>query len=265
MTQLLIRLFVRDSRNTRDPAVRERYGRLAGAVGIVCNLLLFAGKLAAGALFGSISITADAFNNLSDASSSVVSLVGFRLAARAPDAEHPYGHARFEYLAGLAVSTMIMAIGLSLLKDSALKVLHPAPVGFGALTVWVLGVSIAVKLWLARFNRALGGAIDSETLLATAADSRNDVITTGAVLLAALLCRVTHLAVIDGVMGVGVALFILWSGWGLVQSTLSTLLGQTPSPELVAAIEKKVLSYPRVLGVHALMIHDSGPRRQVAA
>ncbi len=265
MTQLLIRLFVRDSRNTRDPAVRERYGRLAGAVGIVCNLLLFAGKLAAGALFGSISITADAFNNLSDASSSVVSLVGFRLAARAPDAEHPYGHARFEYLAGLAVSTMIMAIGLSLLKDSALKVLHPAPVGFGALTVWVLGVSIAVKLWLARFNRALGGAIDSETLLATAADSRNDVITTGAVLLAALLCRVTHLAVIDGVMGVGVALFILWSGWGLVQSTLSPLLGQTPSPELVAAIEKKVLSYPRVLGVHDLMIHDYGPGRQFAS
>ena len=179
MIQLLIRAFVKDHENRQDPAVRQRYGRLAGIVGVVCNLLLFAGKVTVGTLFGSIAITADAVNNLSDASSSVVSLVGFKLAGKAPDAEHPYGHARYEYVAGLAVSTMIMAIGLSLLKDSALKVLHPEPVGFSLLTVGVLLTSIAVKLWLSRFNRTVGEAIQSDTLLATAADSRNDVVSTG--------------------------------------------------------------------------------------
>ena len=154
MTQLLIRAFVKDHQNRQDPAVRERYGRLAGIVGVVCNLLLFAGKVTVGTLFGSIAITADAVNNLSDASSSVVSLVGFKLAAKAPDAEHPYGHARYEYVAGLAVSTMIMAIGLSLLKESVVKVLHPEPVGFSLLTVGVLLASIAVKLWLSQIGRA---------------------------------------------------------------------------------------------------------------
>ena len=203
MTQLLIRAFVKDHQNRQDPAVRERYGRLAGIVGVVCNLLLFAGKVTVGTLFGSIAITADAVNNLSDASSSVVSLVGFKLAAKAPDAEHPYGHARYEYVAGLAVSTMIMAIGLSLLKESVVKVIHPEPVGFSLLTVGVLLASIAVKLWLSRFNRTVGQAIHSDTLLATAADSRNDVISTGVVLLSAVLCKATGLDVIDGVMGVG--------------------------------------------------------------
>ena len=265
LTQLLIRTFVKDHEKCQDPAVRQSYGRLAGVVGVVCNLLLFAGKVTVGTLFGSIAITADAVNNLSDASSSVVSLVGFKLAAKAPDAEHPYGHARYEYVAGLAVSTMIMAIGLSLLKDSALKVLHPEPVGFSLLTVGVLCASIAVKLWLSRFNRAVGGAIGSETLLATAADSRNDVISTGAVLVSAVLCRATGLDVIDGVVGVGVAAFILWSGVGLVRDTLSPLLGESPAPELVAALEKKVLSYPGVLGVHDLMVHDYGPGRQFAS
>ena len=265
MTQLLIRTFVKDYQNKQDPAVRQRYGRLAGLVGVVCNVLLFAGKLTVGTLFGSIAITADAVNNLSDASSSVVSLIGFKLAAKGPDAEHPYGHARYEYLAGLAVSTMIMAIGLTLLKDSAAKVLHPEPVGFSLLTVAVLCASILVKIWMSFFNRRVGLAIESETLIATAADSRNDVISTSVVLLSAVLCNVTGLDVIDGVMGVGVAAFILWSGWGLVRDTLSPLLGETPSPELVEELEKKVLSYPRVLGVHDLMVHDYGPGRQFAS
>ncbi len=265
MTQFLIRLFVRNSQDVRSPAVRTAYGNLASAVGIVCNLLLFAGKLTVGTLFGSIAITADAVNNLSDASSNVVSLVGFHLASKAPDEEHPYGHARYEYLAGLAVSAMIMAIGLSLLKESAVKIIHPGEVGFSALLVAVLLVSICVKLWMSRFNRTVGQLIGSETLLATAADSRNDVISTSAVLIAAILCRLTGLNVIDGIMGVGVALFILWSGWGLVQDTLSPLLGKSPDPEMVEHIEQKVLSYPGVMGVHDLMVHDYGPGQQFAS
>ena len=218
-----------------------------------------------GTLFGSIAIMADALNNLSDASSNVVSLIGFRLASKAPDAEHPYGHARYEYLAGLVVSVTILAIGLSLGKESIGKVLHPTPVVFSWLSLGVLAVSIAVKLWMSRLNRTVGQRIASETLLATAADSRNDVLTTGAVLLSTILCRVTGWNVIDGIMGVAVAAFILWSGWGLVMDTLSPLLGETPSPELVAHIEQTVMSYPGVLGVHDLMVHDYGPGHQFAS
>ena len=174
MTQLLIRLFIRRPNSPQDPRVRAAYGNLASVVGMVCNILLCLGKFVVGTLFGSIAITADALNNLSDASSNIVSLVGFKLAAKAPDAEHPYGHARFEYLAGLVVSVTILGIGFSLLKESVTKVLHPTPVQFGWLTVAVLVVSILVKLWMSGFNRTIGRIISSETLIATAADSRND-------------------------------------------------------------------------------------------
>ena len=265
MTQLLIRLFIKHPSDTKDPAVRTAYGNLASLVGMACNILLCVGKLTVGTLFGSIAIMADALNNLSDASSNVVSLIGFRLASKAPDAEHPYGHARYEYLAGLVVSVTILAIGLSLGKESIGKVLHPTPVVFSWLSLGVLTVSIAVKLWMSRLNRTVGQRIASETLLATAADSRNDVLTTGAVLLSTILCRVTGWNVIDGIMGVAVAAFILWSGWGLVMDTLSPLLGETPSPELGAHIEQTVMSYPGVLGVHDLMVHDYGPGHQFAS
>ena len=265
MTQLLIRLFIRRPNSPQDPRVRAAYGNLASVVGMVCNILLCLGKFVVGTLFGSIAITADALNNLSDASSNIVSLVGFKLAAKAPDAEHPYGHARFEYLAGLVVSVTILGIGFSLLKESVTKVLHPTPVQFGWLTVAVLVVSILVKLWMSGFNRTIGRIISSETLIATAADSRNDVLSTAAVLVAAILCRVTGWDVLDGLMGVGVAVFILISGWGLVMDTLSPLLGETPSPELVAHIERTVMSYPGVLGVHDLMVHDYGPGHQFAS
>ena len=265
MTQLLIHLFVRHPDDTKNAAVRTAYGNLASLVGMACNILLCIGKLLAGTLFGSIAIMADALNNLSDASSNVVSLIGFRLAAKAPDAEHPYGHARYEYLAGLVVSVTILAIGLSLLKESALKVLHPTPVAFSWLSIGVLAASILVKLWLSGFNRAVGKKINSETLMATAADSRNDVLTTGAVLLSTILCSLTGYGIIDGIMGVGVAAFILWSGWGLVMDTLSPLLGESPSPELVEHIERTVMSYPGVLGVHDLMVHDYGPGHQFAS
>ena len=265
MTQFLIRCFIQRPDDVKDAAVRTAYGNLASLVGMACNILLCIGKLLAGTLFGSIAIMADALNNLSDASSNVVSLIGFRLAAKAPDAEHPYGHARYEYLAGLVVSVTILAIGLSLLKESALKVLHPTPVAFSWLSIGVLAASILVKLWLSGFNRAVGKKINSETLMATAADSRNDVLTTGAVLLSTILCSLTGYGIMDGIMGVGVAAFILWSGWGLVMDTLSPLLGESPSPELVEHIERTVMSYPGVLGVHDLMVHDYGPGHQFAS
>lgn len=265
MTQFLIRCFIKRPDDVKDAAVRTAYGNLASLVGMACNILLCIGKLLAGTLFGSIAIMADALNNLSDASSNVVSLIGFRLAAKAPDAEHPYGHARYEYLAGLVVSVTILAIGFSLLKESALKVLHPTPVAFSWLSIGVLAASILVKLWLSGFNRAVGKKINSETLMATAADSRNDVLTTGAVLLSTILCSLTGYGIIDGIMGVGVAAFILWSGLGLVMDTLSPLLGESPSPELVEHIERTVMSYPGVLGVHDLMVHDYGPGHQFAS
>ena len=265
MTQFLIRCFIKRPDDVKDAAVRTAYGNLASLVGMACNILLCIGKLLAGTLFGSIAIMADALNNLSDASSNVVSLIGFRLAAKAPDAEHPYGHARYEYLAGLVVSVTILAIGLSLLKESALKVLHPTPVAFSWLSIGVLAASILVKLWLSGFNRTVGKKINSETLMATAADSRNDVLTTGAVLLSTILCSLTGYGIMDGIMGVGVAAFILWSGWGLVMDTLSPLLGESPSPELLEHIERTVMSYPGVLGMHDLMVHDYGPGHQFAS
>ena len=224
MTQLLIRLFIRRPNSPQDPRVRAAYGNLASVVGMVCNILLCLGKFVVGT------------------SSNIVSLVGFKLAAKAPDAEHPYGHARFEYLAGLVVSVTILGIGFSLLKESVTKVLHPTPVQFGWLTVAVLVVSILVKLWMSGFNRAIGRIISSETLIATAADSRNDVLSTAAVLVAAILCRVTGWDVLDGLMGVGVAVFILISGWGLVMDTLSPLLGESPSEDLVEHIEQTVMT-----------------------
>ena len=197
--------------------------------------------------------------------SNVVSLVGFRLAAKGPDEKHPYGHARYEYLAGLVVCVTILAIGLSLLKESALKVLHPTAVVFSWLSVGMLAASIGVKLWMSRFNKTIGQRINSETLMATAADSRNDVLTTSAVLLSTVLSHLTGWDVLDGLMGVAVAAFILWSGWGLMMDTLSPLLGESPSPELVEHIEHTVMSYPGVLGVHDLMVHDYGPGHQFAS
>ena len=259
MIDLLIRTFIKDHEKHTDRKVRTAYGNLACLVSVLCNLLLFAGKTAVGVLSGSVAITADGLNNLSDASSNLVSLVGFRLGARPADSEHPYGHARYEYLAGLAVSVMILVIGIELLKSSFEKVLHPTEVSFSVTMVLVLIASILVKLWMARLNRTIGGRIDSETLMATAADARNDVITTAAVLVASILTYFTGFNRIDGVMGLGVAGFILYSGASLVRDTINPLLGAAPDPALVAHIEEKALSYPGVLGIHDFMIHDYGP------
>lgn len=264
MTETLVRLFVKNSRDTTDPAVRTAYGNLASWVGIFCNLLLCAGKFLAGTLSGSISIAADAVNNLSDASSSVVSLIGFKLGARPADDEHPYGHARFEYLAGLAVAVMVLVIGVELLKSSVDKILHPAAVTFSWVAMAVLAASIAVKLWMSLFNRTLGKRINSGSLIATAADSRNDVLTTSAVLVASLISHFANVE-LDGWMGAAVALFILYSGVGLIKDTIDPLLGLAPDPELVQHIHDKIMSYPGVLGTHDLMVHDYGPGRQFAS
>ena len=264
MTNFLLRLFVKNYQDTADPAVRAKYGNLAGLVGIVCNVLLFAGKLLAGTISGSVSITADAVNNLSDASSSVVTLVGFRLASRPADAEHPYGHARMEYLSGLAVAAMILLIGAELVKSSVQKILHPEAVEFSALIVVILALSILVKLWMAVFNRKLGKMIGSAALTATAADSRNDVIATGAVLIACVTGKLTGLK-IDGYVGLLVALFIIWSGIGIAKDTIDPLLGAKPDEELVHAIAYLMTSHVNILGIHDLMVHDYGPGRRFAS
>ncbi len=264
MTNLLLRLFVKHHTRTQDSHVRSAIGRLSGAVGIGCNLLLFLGKLLAGTLTGSVSITADALNNLSDASGSIVTLIGFRVADKPADSHHPYGHARAEYLSGLAVAVLILFIGVELVKSSFEKIVSPTPVALSAAALGILLASIAVKLWLILFNRKLGRLIGSTTLMATAADSRNDCIATSAVLLAALVEQTLNWRV-DGWMGLGVAVFILYSGWNLARDTISPLLGENGDPELREKIVDYIRQQPKVLGFHDLMVHDYGPGRRFAS
>lgn len=253
-----------DHENVKDERVRSAYGKAASFVGIASNAFLFAGKLAVGMISGSVAIMADAVNNLSDASSSIISLLGFKMADRPADAKHPYGHGRYEYLSGLMVAVMILVIGVELLKSSVEKIFSPSDVIFSWVTVAVLAASIAVKLWLAMFNRKIGKKIHSTALEATADDSRNDVISTGVVLAATLISHFFGWQ-LDGWMGAAVAVFILVSGFGLVNEAVDPMLGSVPSAELVQHIRERVLSYPGVLGVHDLMVHDYGPGRQFAS
>ena len=264
MTDMLLRFTLKGSDDCRSPENRAKVGSLSGAVGIGCNALLFAGKLLAGLITGSVSITADAMNNLSDASSSIVTLLGFWLAQIPADEDHPYGHARFEYLSGLAVAVMIMLIGFELAKSSVQKILDPAAVSFSGIAVAVLLGSIGVKLWLFLFNRKLGRLISSTTLEATAQDSRNDCVSTLAVLGAAAAEHYLNIR-IDGFVGLGVAVFILLSGWGLAKQTISPLLGEAASPELRALIVDYISQQPQVLGHHDLMVHDYGPGQRFAS
>ena len=264
MQNWLVKKFVHDYENVHDINVRASYGKLSGKVGIFCNAFLFAVKFIMGTISGSVSITADAVNNLSDAASSVISLIGFKMAEKPADEDHPYGHARHEYLSGLTVAVMIILIGFELFKTSFDKVIHPSTVDFSIVLVIVLAVSILIKLWMAFFNKSLGKKINSSALEATAADSRNDVISTSAVLVAAVISYFFKIN-LDGYMGIAVAVFILYSGIGLVKDTLDPLLGKAPEPELVDYIQKKILSYDGVLGTHDLMIHDYGPGRKFAS
>ena len=258
MTKLLLRLFVKNYENGEDPAVRAKIGKLSGLVGILANAVLCAGKLLIGTVSGSVSITADAMNNLTDAASAIVTLIGFKLAERPADEDHPYGHARYEYLSGLAVAALVLVIGFELAKTSLGKIFHPESVIFSVPLVIVLVGSVLVKLWLSLFNTGLGKHIDSATLLATAADSRNDVVATLAVLAAALVEKFTGYR-IDGYVGLAVAIFIFYSATQLAKETISPLLGESASPELSQRIAEMMEAEPRVLGYHDLMVHDYGP------
>ncbi len=261
MTKLLLRLIKADP---AAPQSRARIGKLSGFVGLICNILLFAAKLFIGIISGSISITADAMNNLSDASSAIVTLIGFRLAEKPADADHPYGHARYEYLSGLAVAAIIIIIGFELAKTSVQKIFTPTAIVFSTALLVVLLLSILVKLWLCIVNKKLGKLINSSVLAAASADSRNDIIATGAVLVAAIIEHFSGLRV-DGYFGLGVAVFILYSGASLAKQTISPLLGEAASPELRKLIVQTVSKDPRVLGYHDLMVHDYGPGQRFAS
>lgn len=250
-----------DYTHPENPAVRAAYGRFAGLLGIAVNALLFLGKLFAGLFSGSVSVTADAFNNLSDASSSVISLLGFHMANRPADEEHPFGHGRYEYLAGLFIAIIIILIGVELLKTSIDKLLFPTEVSFSWITVVIMVFSIFAKLGLLLVNRRIGTFIHSQALIASASDSRNDIITTSAILLASLISHYTNLQ-LDSWMGLVAAGFILVSSIGLIKDTLDPLLGHAPDPTLVEDIQKRIMSYPGVLGTHDLIVHDYGPGRQ---
>ncbi len=264
MTSLLYRLFIKDRLHTREPAVRERYGKLAGLVGIVTNLLLCGAKIGIGLLQNSIAIIADGVNNLSDAASSVITLIGFRLAAKPEDEDHPYGHARIEYLTGMMVSMVIIFAGFQLVLTSFRRLLHPEPMDFNLLTVGILAGSVLLKLWQALFYRKTSRIIDSVALKAAAADSRNDVLATAAVLLSLAIGHFSGLRA-DGLMGCLVALFIIWSGISLLRETSSPLLGERPDQELVDAIRESTLAYPGVMGIHDLVVHNYGPGKIFAS
>lgn len=244
--------------------IRARIGKLSGAVGIICNCLLAAGKLIVGHMTSSMSITADGLNNLSDGASSIVTLLGFKLAEKPADRKHPYGHARIEYIAGLTVAVMILFIGLELGKSSVEKFINPEPIEFSFTAVWVLFASILVKLFMMLFNLKMGRRINSNALLATAADSRNDVMTTSAVLAASIVEHFYDVR-IDGVMGIAVSLFILYSGIKLAGETMSPLLGEGANSELQKQITDYINGCPMVLGCHDLMVHDYGPGRRYAS
>ena len=264
MTKALIRLFIRDAENTRSARVREQYGVLSGAVGIACNVFLFILKVVIGLVTGSISIAADAFNNLSDGLSCLISIVGFKVSGKEPDAKHPFGYGRTEYIAGLVVSFIIVLVGFEFYKTSIDRILHPAPVAFSVVLVVILAVSMLVKLWMGAFNVQIGRRIDSPVLMAAGQDSRNDVITTGVVILGMVAGRFTTLPV-DGYVGVLVALFIIWAGFGIARDTVAPLLGEAADPEIAENIEKLVLESDYIVGVHDLIVHNYGAGRWLAS
>lgn len=264
MIALLSRLFIKDHENTSDLAVRRAYGYLCGTMGIAFNVLLCVAKLLVGSLTGSIAITADGFNNLSDAGSSIVTLLGFRLASQRPDPAHPFGHGRFEYISGLVVAFLILIMGFNLFTESIRKLVFPEDVEFSYAAVAVLAVSIAVKLYMFLYNRAVGKRIDSAAMIATATDSISDVVATTVVLISTVVGKLTGLR-IDAWGGLAVAGFILYSGYSAARDTISPLLGQAPDPELVAKIRETVLAHPEVAGMHDLIIHNYGPGRMMVS
>lgn len=264
MTQWLLNHFIKDNKNTKDNAVRVAIGSLAGWVGIICNLLLVVGKATVGFVSGSVSVTADALNNLLDAVSSIILLIGYKISSKQADEEHPFGHGRYEYISGFIVAVLILVVGIELGKSSIEKVLNPTPVEFGLLSFIVLGVSVLLKMWMFVFNRSLGKRTNSKLLKVTSADSRNDAIATSAVLLAAIISRFAGIN-LDGWMGLGVGVFIIFDGIMLVKESLNPLLGEAPQEELIAHIFDKISEYEDIIGAHDLIVHDYGPGHRFAS
>lgn len=264
MTDFLVHKFVKNYEQTEDVQVRTSYGVLSSIVGIFCNVLLFAAKFLIGGLMHSISVMADGFNNLSDAASSIISFVGVKMAEKPADEEHPFGHGRIEYIAALVVAFLVIEVGFSFLKSSIGKLKNPEEITFELVPFLILVLSIGVKLWLAYFNRKLGKKIDSKVMLATAADSMGDVITTSATILSILVCTFTGFN-IDAIAGLVVSLIVMWAGVGIAKDTLEPLIGQAADPELAAKIKQEVESYEGIAGTHDLIVHNYGPNRSMAS
>lgn len=264
MIHLLAKKYIKNYENINNPETRHLYGMLCGIVGIILNILLFAFKFLAGTLSHSIAITADAFNNLSDAGSSFITLAGFKLASEKPDSDHPYGHGRIEYLSGLGVSFLILLMATELFKSSIKKIVSPEETVCSVIVITILLASILVKLYMAHYNKCTGQKIDSTALLATATDSKSDAISTSLVLLSTLIAHFTGLH-IDGYAGLLVAIFIFYSGIQAAKDTINPLLGQAPDKEFVAKIEELVTSHDLILGIHDIMVHDYGPGRVVVS
>lgn len=264
MTKMLVKMFIKDPDNVKDAKVREKYGILGGAVGIVCNIILAISKFLVGTFTNSISITADAVNNLSDAGSSIVTVFGFKAASKPADDEHPFGHGRLEYICALIVSFLVLMMGYELIRSSIDKIINPAPLKFSWPAVAVLILSICVKLWMAFFNKSLGKRINSPAMTAVVADSLSDTAATS-VSMISLICAAFTDIPLDGYMGIIVALFIFASGIGILKDTVGPLLGESPSPELVKDFQNKIMSYDGVVGVHDIIIHNYGPNRTFAS
>ena len=264
MIDLLLKRFIKDYDKTKNPEVRTRYGVFAGIVGIICNLILFLAKILAGVLTASVSIMADAVNNLSDAGSSIVTLIGFKLAGKPADYEHPYGHGRIEYISGFIVSGAIIIMGFELLTTSFRKILHPTPLEVSVSSLIILVLSILMKMWMAKFNKYLGNKVDSAAMKATATDSLSDCVATSVVLIGVLLTLFSDIN-IDGIAGVVVAVFVIFAGFGAAKDTLQPLLGQPPTKEYVQELQNIVLQDKHIIGVHDLIVHNYGPGRVYAS
>lgn len=260
MISLLSKIFIKNRTEYSNASVRSAYGVLCGIAGIVLNFMLFLAKLAAGAVSGSVAITADACNNLSDAGSSVVTLLGFKLASQKPDKDHPFGHGRFEYISGLIVAFLIIYMGFGLAQSSFDKIIHPGEIETGILSIAILFVSVAVKLYMFFYNRSIGKKISSSAMCATASDSISDAAATSVIIISMFIAHFTGIN-IDGLCGLAVSVFIVIAGIKAAKETISPLLGEPPSEEFVAEIRRLVMSYPEVLGIHDLIVHDYGPGR----
>ncbi len=264
MIKIIIKKYIKNYEKVEDSSVRESYGILAGVIGVVCNIFLFAVKLIIGLTMNSIAITSDAFNNLSDTGSSLVAIIGAKLSGRDADQEHPFGHGRFEYIASLIISFIIVLVGFELLKSSFDKILHPEALSFNLILMVILILSVFIKVWMYSYNRYIGKVINSSVNRANASDSLNDVIATSAVIITTILGRFVNFP-LDGIAGVIVSLLIMYTGYGVAKDTVNVLLGMSPSEELVARIHEIIDSNEHIVGSHDLKVHDYGPGRTIAS